>query len=486
MKKVIIRVGTILILITVGVLLYFVGLTSKAETTSTIYEGIYIEDMSIGGMSKESVLEMMESYANEILNKSITLRTDDGEEVITSLKNIGAMWTNPEIVDEAYLYGRKGNLIERYKIIQDLKETNITYYFAFSIDEEIAKQFIENNLVKYETEPMDAIFERIDGEVFITPEINGKKLNKETILLSLKEQVETKWKNETLQTEVTFDILQAKGTEEEFSKMTDVLGSYTTSYKTSSDNRSGNVANGCSKIDGSFLYPGESISAYEMCQPFTYENGYFDAGAYLDGVVVDSIGGGICQVSTTLYNAAIRSELEIVERHSHSMVVSYINLSADAAISGTYKDLKFKNNLDHPIYIEGITTKDKQITFNIYGIEERPENRNITFYSELISETVPTTERIKLDSTFALGYLSTQSAHTGYHAKLWKIVAVDGIETERIIVSESKYIPASRTLIVGTSGVSEEILAAINTAASTGSIDQVKATVAAILATPAP
>lgn len=84
------------------------------------------------------------------------------------------------------------------------------------------------------------------------------------------------------------------------------------------------------------------------------------AGSYLNGEVVDSMGGGICQVSTTLYNAVLRAELEVVERSPHSMTVHYVELSEDAAIAGTYKDFKFKNSTEYPIYIEGYTTSDKK------------------------------------------------------------------------------------------------------------------------------
>ena len=100
------------------------------------------------------------------------------------------------------------------------------------------------------------------------------------------------------------------------------------------------------------------------------KNGYYVAGAYSKGKVIDSIGGGACQVTTTLYNAVLEAELEIVERQAHSMTISYVDLSRDAAIAGTYKDLKFKNNTDVPILIEAYT-KGRKITFNIWGYETR-------------------------------------------------------------------------------------------------------------------
>ena len=118
------------------------------------------------------------------------------------------------------------------------------------------------------------------------------------------------------------------------------------------------------------------------------DSGYAMAGSYLNGEVVDSMGGGICQVSTTLYNAVLRAELNVTERSPHSMTVHYVDLSEDAAIAGTYKDLKFVNSTEYPIYIEGYTTSDKKITFNIYGKETRDKNRTISFESHLCRFTV--------------------------------------------------------------------------------------------------
>ena len=96
---------------------------------------------------------------------------------------------------------------------------------------------------------------------------------------------------------------------------------------------------------------------------------------------MQTYGGGICQVSTTLYNAVLRAELNVTERSNHSMTVHYVPLSADAAISGTDKDLKFTNNLDHPVYIQGVAG-GSSITFTIYGKEYRASNRKVEYVSE--------------------------------------------------------------------------------------------------------
>ena len=185
-----------------------------------------------------------------------------------------------------------------------------------------------------------------------------------------------------------------------------------------------NVQRGAELINGSLLYPGEQFSVYEAVAPMDAENGYELAGSYENGTTVQTYGGGICQVSTTLYNAVILSELQIDERYNHSMIVTYVKPSMDAAIAGTVKDLKFSNNTDAPIYIEGYTSGG-QLYFTIYGEETRPSNRVVSYESETISQTNPGVS-LQADGSHGIGYFATLSTpHTGYTARLWKVVTVE-------------------------------------------------------------
>ena len=134
--------------------------------------------------------------------------------------------------------------------------------------------------------------------------------------------------------------------------------------------------------------PGDVLSGYECLQPFTTANGYKTAAAYENGQVVDSIGGGVCQLATTLYNASLEAEVEIIQRQNHSMIVTYVKPSRDAAIAGTYKDIKIQNNYSTPIYVEGYTS-GRKLTFTIYGKETRPANRKVEYVSETLGSTNP-------------------------------------------------------------------------------------------------
>jgi vancomycin resistance protein YoaR len=213
--------------------------------------------------------------------------------------------------------------------------------------------------------------------------------------------------------------------------------------------RSSNVATAAGRINGTVLYPGKVFSTVKVIKDRTVENGYKEAPEYSSGKVVSGVGGGVCQVSTTLYNAVINAELEVVERSPHSMVVSYVPVSRDAAISGDYKDFKFKNNLDYPVYIMA-SASGGVLTFQIYGHETRDSNRTISFEPEITETIQPGDDVVTEDSSLPAGYRSvTQSAHVGYRAKLWKIISVDGVEQERVQVNTSAYNASPQYVTVG-------------------------------------
>ncbi len=196
----------------------------------------------------------------------------------------------------------------------------------------------------------------------------------------------------------------------------------------------------------------------------------------------------ICLTLTiiTLYNAALLAELEITERHNHSMTVSYVDLSADAAIAESAgKDFRFVNNTDYPIYIEGII-KNKQITFNIYGKETRSSARKVTYVSEVLETINPPADQIYQDASQPIGYfLKGDSAHIGYKAKLWKVVMENGVEVSREQVNSSTYKMAPRSATVGVATADPNAYNEIQAAIGTGSIDHVKNVIALLTAQPA-
>ena len=187
-------------------------------------------------------------------------------------------------------------------------------------------------------------------------------------------------------------------------------------------------------------------------------------------------------MSTTLYNAVLKAELQVDERSNHSMIVTYVDPSADAAISESGgKDFKFTNNKEYPIYIEGSTTSDKTITFTIYGVEDRPSDRKVEYVSEVLEKNVPDTEKI-IPTGDPVGYVNVQSVHVGYKAQLWKVVTEGGVEVSREQVNSSYYAAVPRTASVGTATMDPNAAAQIQAAIATGSIDYVKSVAGALAA----
>lgn len=430
----------------------------------TILKGVSIDKLDVSGMTREEALAALESYEKNLGGQSIKLGIGDNV-IEAKLSDLGVTFDNEDLVDEAIGVGHAGNIVKRYKDQKDLQHSGKTFPLSWQTNEDTVRTYVENNCTKYDKKAQNASLTRENGAFNFVAGTEGLELNVDSAVRTISDYLENSWTSDNtevlnLETQVT----EPEGSAEELANIKDLLGSFTTSFSTSGSNRCKNVSSGASHINGTVLYPGEEFSAYETVSPFTEANGYAMAGSYLNGEVVDSMGGGICQVSTTLYNAVLRAELNVTERFPHSMTVHYVDLSEDAAIAGTYKDFKFVNSTEYPIYIEGYTTSDKKITFNIYGKETRDKNRTISFESQMVSET-PATTILQEDAGQGIGYKAVSSkGSSGYVAELYKIVKVNGVETDRIKVNKSTYKGTNRVVTYGTAGdptLSENLRAAI-------------------------
>lgn len=452
------------------------------EENDTILGGIYIGEIDLSGMTADEAYETVEEFVEELKNKNVTFGVVGDCYVAVTAGDLGLKWENKDAVTEAAALGKRGNFIKRYMAIQDLKKGNKVYDLELSLDEDAVRTVLEEQCAEYDIPAKNATMTRVDGAFEIEEGQTGEAINIEESLIKIVEYITEDWNYQDAAIDLIVDVTEPKGNAEELSKLTDVLGTFTTSYSTSSSARCKNVENGCRLINATILYPGDEFSTYEAIKPFTEANGYYPAGSYLNGKVVESLGGGICQVSTTLYNAVLLSELEVTERNNHSMIVTYVKPSMDAAIAeSSGKDFKFINNLNNPIYIEG-HTEGKQITFTIYGVEERAASHQVRYESETLSVTQPDHEVITAASNQGIGYIDVQSAHIGYTAQLWKIVEENGVEVSREVINKSTYKVSPRTATVGINTDNPEHAARMQAAIASGSIDACKAEAAAIKA----
>jgi len=226
------------------------------------------------------------------------------------------------------------------------------------------------------------------------------------------------------------------------------LGDYSSKFNIYNYNRTTNVNLATQKINNVILLPGETFSYNKVVGKRTVENGFKEASVYTSSGVVNGLGGGICQVSSTLYNAVLEANLEIVERKNHSYAVSYVPLGQDATVSYGSIDFRFKNNRKYPIKVIAYTNNGN-LTVLIKGLEEEIEY-DVSITTKRL-KTIPYSTKYIEDSSMLVGtQKETQYGDNGYKYETYKTLILNGavISTEKI--STDNYIPLTRIVRVGT------------------------------------
>lgn len=452
--------------------------TAVAAEETTIEKGICIGNVNVGGMTEKQAVSAVEEYVDGLLDTTFTLKGETGSIQMTA-EDMGVTADADSAVQEAMAVGHAGSLINRYKTLEDLKKKKLVLDMHLSVNKQATAEKIYESADDLAVGAVDNGLKRVNGKFEFVKGKEGVEVDVVNSVYAINDFLAQGWDGSNNEIALVTKTVEPRGDEEELTQITDLIGSYTTNFASSSAGRAKNVITGVSKVDGTILYPGEEFDLAKTVSPFTQENGYELAGAYQNGTVVESFGGGICQVATTLYNAVIRAELEITMRFNHSMLVHYVEPSMDAAIAGNYKDLKFKNNLDVPVYIEGYCSGGI-IYFNVYGKETRPSNREISFESETVSKTDPKVQ-FTMDASLAAGSVSvTQSGQSGCIAQLWKIVKVDGKQQSRDLFNKSNYQATPKILTIGTKDATSETLSALKEAIATGDEAKVRSAAAAL------
>ena len=410
-------------------------------------EGVQAEGRSLAGMTGQEATEFLQQYADSLAGQKITLTVEE-KEVETTAGDLGFHWVNTDAAEKAAEEYAGGSLIRQYMTKKKLAESPVDLQLETEVDSGKVKEFIDAQCQGMTQEAKDASITREDGKFVITESEEGRTIDAAATGAALNEAL-AGGLEEPVKVAAVITRQEPAVSSEDLETIQDVLGTFTTDFSSSGAARSTNLMVGAAKINGHVLMPGEVLSGYECLQPFTTENGYKTAAAYENGQVVDSVGGGVCQIATTLYNAALRAEIEIVQRQNHSMIVGYVKPSMDSAIAGTYKDIKIKNNYSTPIYVEGYTS-GKQLIFTIYGQETRPEGRQVEYISETIGSTDPGEPQLIVDNSLAPGArVKVQSAHTGLRSRLWKVVTVNGVEQERTLLNNDTYNASKAVYRVG-------------------------------------
>lgn len=218
------------------------------------------------------------------------------------------------------------------------------------------------------SDSQEAYYEKVDGKVLVRDSKPKCEVDKQTVKNAITTLETTSESKVTIAVKTTEPNSTSDRLKEILYK--DKLGGYSTGYGSSSAARANNVRLATSRINGIELMPGDELSYDKTILPRTYANGYRPAGVYVGNKSEIGMGGGICQPSSTLYAAALYANLEIVERHNHSLPVSYLPAGLDATIAEGYLDLRIRNNTDYPVKIVA-SADGGVVSFSIYGFNEK-------------------------------------------------------------------------------------------------------------------
>lgn len=437
-----------------------------------IHDHVYIGETDVSGMNEEEAKQALLAKVEEYGEAKATIKV--GEEATeATLQELGLSMDNVDkTVKQAISYGKQGSVWKRWNQIRKLKKENKVFDDDFALDTEKMSAVIAEKAQPLEVRAQNATIRHTGNGFEITDEVEGTIIDTNTSIEKLTEYLNTEWDYKDLEFEVIQTVEEPEIRREDLESIQDELGSFYT--VAGSGTRVTNIARATELINGTVLMPGETYSVEQATVPYTEENGYVSGSAYENGQVVQNIGGGLCQVSTTLYNAVLYAELEIVTRSAHSMIVTYVEPSRDAAIAEGLKDLQFKNSYATPILIEGYLDGSNNLWFHIYGKETRPSNRSVEYESETL-EVIDYTTKYVADSGLTLGEMNSEGSKiNGRVAKLWKVVYEDGKEVSRKVMNNSRYNASELKITVGTYSENSEASALVDNSIKTQDKSQIE------------
>lgn len=485
-----------------------------------IVRGVKIGQVDVSNLTRDEATLKLQNWYNDVALSNISVVYENLEENI-KIEQFGATIDIDKLIKEACIVGKSGNILkDNYDILFSMLfqrniEANIemnedeinkkideinkklpnameqsNYYIdesnliitkgkaGIQIEEEKFKNLLEKSIIKEENRqftiptnqivPEEINIEQIHNEIYkeaqnayisenpieVHPHVNGidfgvsmeeakniLKENKEEYIIPLKITVP----------ETTLEKLE----EEAFPQL---LGIFSTTYNTSNKNRVTNLELASEKIDGTIILPGETFSYNKIVGERTIAKGYKEAAVYSGGKVVDGIGGGICQLSSTLYNAVIYANLEVTARSNHRFLTSYVTAGRDATVSWGTIDFCFKNTRNYPIKIKS-SVKNGVVTTEIYGIKEEKEYEVVI--ESTVTEVIPYTINYVKDYNLAQGREEIkQHGSNGAKSVTYKVVKYNGAVISRTLLSSDTYSALERIIKKGTKkvqGVSGEV-----------------------------
>ena len=404
--------------------------------SETIHEGVSINGISLAGMTKQQATDAVNASMG-LEARNMTLAYKDTTFSVPLL--VGSDLA--QVIDRAYAVGRGGSREENLAAIEQAAENGAEFTVAAGYSLPDMTDILAACSAALNCEPVSATVTAYDAEkdsFVFTESVVGVRVDADATVAALQSAVDAGNYDATVNIAVT-EVAPEMDLETLKSKFVP-LATFTTKT-TSNSNRNTNIRLCAAGISGAIVQPGEEFSVNTLTGERTPAKGYKDATVIKNGVYIEEPGGGVCQVSSTLFNAVIRAGFEITERYNHTIPSSYVNLGEDAAIDYPNKDFKFRNNSSGPVAVVMYFNEgDRKLRATVYGIPILEEGVTLDLYSEL-TETIPIPEpKFEEDPTLLYGeQIELTSGLEGKKVTTYLITLKDGKEIDRKVAYKSNY-----------------------------------------------
>lgn len=311
-----------------------------------VYPGAYILDKDLSGLNKDDLHNTIASLIEDISNKKVNVTAKEQTfEVL--YKDLEATINYDDLENQIMSFGKDEDFFTKLSFLK--KPENRKYEFEVLFNEENLSTFISSISNAINVEPVNASADISNNSINISNDSTGFKLNSDELFDNIKSQIKNMTAPNIIDVTGNVEVVEANITASALSNVNTKVSSFSTKYSVGPSGTNLQVAT--KNIDNVIVMPGETFSTEKAIGPTTIENGFVAANTYVGGKVVPGVGGGVCQVSSTLYNSILRAGILPSERLNHMMTVSYVPMGLDATLADDLIDLKFVNEFDFPIIL---------------------------------------------------------------------------------------------------------------------------------------
>ena len=436
-------------LVTIGLLLiilFSVGIIALIYThdQQRILEGVTISGLKVGNLTQDEAKIIIDKEVSRMLSQTLKLNVGQQSPEVR-LEDLGLGVDEDLALQEAYDIGRKGSIFEKLSTKMATKK-GVNINFSQKWDETKLRETLKKTLEQFSNLATDATFQITkENTMTIKSEHVGLVIDSESLIMKIKEDNIYKLIPE-IKVEFKEQIPIITAVKLEDQKITGLLASYTTRFDPTQTARTVNVKIAAKALDMAIIKPGATLSFNQIVGERTVEDGYKDAYIIVNGKFVPGLAGGICQVSSTLYNTGLFANLQVTQRSNHDLAIKYVPYGQDATVAYPNLDLKFNNNTGGYLLIR-TRTNYNTITIEMYG-KVKPGQE--VFIGNTIESIIPAVEQRLVDKTMAHGVsVLKQQGQPGYVVKSVRTVKVNGVIVSSEPLNQSRYLALPKIFAVG-------------------------------------